>query len=113
MTAVTSAGPHDLVRNGAAQLVTSGAEVLELLGTSGSHLVVEARSDTRARDSLRPREARVLDAVPVHRAAATASIARTAGLGLVSVQAALVLLERDRFVERVDAGWRLTPQARA
>lgn len=113
VTSVTSAGPHDLVRSGAAQLVTSGAEVLELLGASGSHLVAEVREEARARDSLRPREARVLDAVPVHQPAPTGSIARTAGLGLVAVQTALIHLERDRFVERVDAGWRLAPRARA
>lgn len=113
VTSVTSGGPHDLVRSGAAQLVTSGAEVLELLGTSGSHLVAEVREEARVRDSLRPREARVLDAVPVHQPAPTGSIARAAGLGLVAVQTALTHLERARFVERVDAGWRLAPRARA
>lgn len=102
-----SVGPHDLVRSGAAQLVTSGAEVLELLGVSGTHLLVEPRSETRSRDHLRPREAQVLDAVPKHTGAQTPSIARAAGLGLVDVQAALLRLERDRFVEQANGGWRL------
>ncbi|GGO87547.1 putative DNA processing protein DprA [Nocardioides phosphati] len=113
VTNVQSTGTHGLIRAGAAQLVGSGPEVLELLGASGSHLIVESRSETRARDTLRPREARVLEAVPVSRAAPTESIARTAGLGLVGVQSALTLLLRDGFVERVPAGWRLSPQGRA
>lgn len=113
VTSVQSAGTHGLIRGGAAQLVTSGAEVRELLGASGSHLVVEAREATRARDTLRPREAQVLDAVPVSRAASTESIARTAGLGLVAVQSALTLLLRDGFVERGPRGWRLGARGRA
>lgn len=113
VTSVQSTGTHGLIRAGAAQLVTSGPEVLELLGTSGSHLIVEARSETRARDALRSREARVLDAVPVSRSAPTESIARTAGLGLVAVQSALTLLLRDGFVERESHGWRLGPRGRA
>lgn len=113
VTSVQSTGTHGLIRAGAAQLVTSGPEVLELLGTSGSHLIAEPRSETRARDALRPREARVLDAVPVSRAASAESVARTAGLGLVAVQAALIHLQRDGFVERVPAGWRLGQRGRA
>ncbi|MDO7869202.1 DNA-processing protein DprA [Nocardioides jiangxiensis] len=113
VTSIQSAGPHDLVRSGAAQLVTSGAEVLELMGAAGTHLLVEPRVETRVRDVLRPREARVLDAVPVSRAASTASIARAAGLGLVGVQTALGFLARDGFVERLEDGWRLGPQGRA
>ena len=113
VTSIQSTGPHDLVRSAAAQLVTSGAEVLELLGASGSHLIVEPCRQTRARDVLRPREARVLDAVPVSRPATTESIARTAGLGLVAVQTALGFLARDQFVERLEEGWRLGPQGRA
>lgn len=112
VTSVQAQGPHQLIRNGAAQLVTSGAEVLELLGTSGTHLLVEARADIRARDSLRSREAKVLDAVPVSQAASSESIARVAGLGLLGVQSALAVLERERFVERTGAGWRLGPRGR-
>lgn len=112
VTSVQSQGTHQLIRNGAAQLVTSGAEALELLGTSGTHLLVEARTDTRSRDSLRSREARVLDAVPVSRAASSESIARVAGLGLLAVQSALAMLEREQYVERAAAGWRLGPRGR-
>lgn len=38
VTSVTSAGVHDLVRSGAATLVTSGNDVLELVGPVGEHL---------------------------------------------------------------------------
>ena len=113
VTSVQSTGTHGLIRGGAAQLVTSGPDVRELLGASGSHLVVEPREAIRARDTLRPREAQVLDAVPVSRAASTESIARTAGMGLVGVQSALTLLLRDGFVERAAGGWRLGTRGRA
>lgn len=112
VTNAQSAGCHDLVRSGAAQLVTGGGDVLELLGHSGSHLIVEERSSPRARDHLRVREQRVLDAVPVSRPASTESIARTAGLGLVQVRAALGILQRDGFIELTQQGWWLGPAGR-
>ncbi len=112
VTQAQSAGCHDLVRSGMAQLVTSGADVMELLGHSGTHLIVEERTAPRPRDHLRLKEQRVLDAVPVAKPAPTASIARTAGLGLVPVQAALTILQRDGFVERHGDGWCLGPAGR-
>jgi DNA processing protein len=111
VTSAQSAGVHQLLRTGAS-LVTRGAEVAELVGLAGENLVTDERGPTRVRDGLRPREAQVLDAVPVHRPAAADSVSRTAGIGLVEVQRVLGRLHGLGLVERVDTGWRLAPAAR-
>ena len=79
---------------------------------AGEHLVTEERGAVRVRDALRPREAQVLDAVPVHQSAGADSIARTAGIGLVEVQRLLVRLHERGLVERVGSGWCLSDAAR-
>ncbi len=107
ISAAQSEGVHHLVRKGAATLVTSAEEVLEMVGASGEHLQQPRRGRTLARDHLPDRVQRVLEAVPLRRAAGVESIARTAGVHLLDTQAALTRLERDAFVERVDGGWRI------
>jgi DNA processing protein len=113
VTSAQSGGVHQLVRTGSAQLITSGADALEILGVAGTHLIVEPRADQRPRDKLPTRDARVLEAVPVSRPAEVESIARTAGLGLIEVQAALVRLARQDFVIRLPLGWQLGEAARS
>jgi DNA processing protein len=113
VTSEPSAGVHQLIRTGAATLVTTGAEVLEQLGVAGDHALVEPRAAPRARDKLRSRDAQVLDAVPVSRPAGADSIARTAGVGLVDTQAALGRLARDGFAVQTTAGWLLGPAGRS
>ena len=107
VTAAQSEGVHQLIRRGAAALVTRGEEVLELVGTSGQHLVEAPRGPVLVRDRLSPRQTQVLDAVPVSRAAGADSIARTAGIGLLEVQSTLTSLLRLGLVERDEQGWRL------
>ncbi len=48
VTSVSSAGVHEQIRAGAMTLVTSGADVLELVGHSGEHLVTAARAASPA-----------------------------------------------------------------
>jgi len=112
VTSAPSAGVHQLIRAGAASLVTTGAEVLEQLGVAGDHALADPRAAPRARDRLRRRDAQVLDAVPVSSPAAADSIARTAGVGLVDTQAALGRLARDGFAIQTAAGWLLGPAGR-
>ena len=112
VTSAPSAGVHQLIRTGAASLVTTGAEVLEQLGVAGDHALADPRAAPRARDRLRRRDAQVLDAVPVSSPAAADSIARTAGVGLVDTQAALGRLARDGFAIQTAAGWLLGPAGR-
>jgi DNA processing protein len=111
VTSAQSQGVHELIRTGAASLVTSGNEVLEIVGEAGTHLATPPRAPARRRDQVLPREARVLDAVPLARPAPVDSIATTAGMALLDVQAALRRLLRDGLVELSEHGWRLTPAA--
>jgi DNA processing protein len=111
VTSAQSQGIHELIRTGAASLVTRGAEVLELVGDAGTHLTTPPRAPSRPRDKVPPRDQRVLDAVPVAREAPVDSIATTAGMALLDVQSALRRLLYDGLVEQLPQGWRLTPAA--
>jgi DNA processing protein len=112
VTSAPSQGAHQLIRSGAATLVTSGAEVLEMIGGAGEHLVEEVRGAERPRDRLSVRHQQVLDAVPVATGAGADSIARTAGLGLVEVRSALTRLAGHGLIEHTQHGWRLAGLAR-
>lgn len=107
-----SAGVHEQIRSGAMSLVTSGADVLEIVSGSGQHLVEPLRGEETARDRLTPRQRQVLDAVPAASGAGSDSIARTAGLGVREVVGSLVALEKTGLVEGGIDGWRLTALAR-
>ncbi len=111
VTSAPSQGVHQLVRTGAATLVTGAADVLELLGASGEDLAEEPRGKARSRDRLTLRHRQVLDAVPVARGVGVDSIARTAGLGLLEVQSALAAMRRSGHVEHDEDGWRLAALA--
>jgi len=103
---------HQLIRTGAATLVTTGAEVLELVGVAGEHLVEQPRGPQRSRDRLSLRHQQVLDAVPAVASTRSDSIARTAGIGMMEVRSALTKLSGLGLVEESEAGWRLAPAAR-
>ena len=107
VTSAASQGVHELVRSRGAALVTSGADVLELLAPSGSFLVTEPRGPEHPRDRLTAREKQVLDATPVTRPASHASIARVAGVAAADVATLLGRLRSAGLVERVEEGWRV------
>jgi DNA processing protein len=107
VSSAASEGVHELIRAGAATLVTRGEDVLELLGASGDDLVEIARAPAGPRDRLSVRARQVLDAVPVSSPAPTASVAVVAGLGAEEVERLLGGLAADGHVERLPAGWRL------
>jgi DNA processing protein len=111
VTSAPSQGVHQLIRTGAATLVTSGEEVLEIVGSAGEHLVEVPRGRERPRDRLTLRQQQVLDAVPVASSVRADSIARTAGLGLVEVRSALTRLRACGLVEESEHGWRLAALA--
>ncbi len=112
VTSASSQGVHQLIRTGGAMLVTSGHDVLEVVGRPGEHLIAEPRAETRARDRLSQRDQMVLDAVPVVRSAKPDSIARTAGVGLKEVAGALLRLQQRGLVERQNDGWVLAEAAK-
>ena len=110
VTSAPSQGVHELIRKGEAVLVTRGADVLELVGAAGEHLVEVPREPARPRDRLSQRDQRVLDAVPVTQWAQTDSVASTAGVALREVGSALIRLARTGLVAESPQGWRLAPR---
>jgi DNA processing protein len=113
VTSAPSQGVHQLLRRGGAMLVTCGDEVLEMVGASGSHVVIDERGPGRSRDELSVRQQQVLDAVPVAVGARSDSIARAAGIGLVEVRKTLGRLAGGGLVEQTADGWRLGEGGRA
>ena len=113
VTMASSVGTHQAIRNGVASLVTSGKEVLELVGSPGEHLTTEPRGPENVRDALTAHQRRVLDGVPVGESASAESIAYAVGLGIGSVRRALTHLEAVGLVVGEGRGWHLTEAARA
>jgi DNA processing protein len=113
VTSAPSEGVHELIRTRGAALVTRGEDVLELLSPSGSFLSEPVRGPVRPEDQLTDRERQVLDAVPVVQPACADSLARTAGIAVRDVPAAVSRLHELGLVERTAAGWRRTPAVRA
>ncbi|NXY97052.1 DNA-protecting protein DprA [Streptomyces sp. BR123] len=109
-TSGLSAGVHELLR-GEGVLVTDAAEVVELVGGIGE-LAPERRGPVLPRDLLHPDTARVLEALPAGRTAQVDELALAAGTGTDEVIGRLYELHSLGFVERLGAGWRLTPQTR-
>jgi DNA processing protein len=106
VTSAMSTGVHRELRQGAL-LVEGCPDVLELVGSIGADLAPDRRGPEGPRDHLDPLARRVLDAVPVRRAATVDSVARTAGVAPAEAHAALGLLEIEGLVESGPAGWRL------
>jgi DNA processing protein len=113
VTSAPSEGVHELIRNRGAALVTRGEDVLELLSPSGSFLSEPVRGPVKAEDQLTDRERQVLDAVPVVQPACADSLARTAGIAVRDVPAAMERLHALGLVERTAAGWRRAPVVHA
>ena len=109
VTSYTSQGVHHFLRDGRGTVVTSGAEVLELIGVAGQHLVEAPRGEARPRDDLTPTERRVVEWVPVSESAQVDSISRLCGLHIRTTEGALRRLRSKGFVRLTDEGWRLAP----
>lgn len=106
VTSPMSAGCHVVIRDGDAHLVTSPREVVALVE---GRLAAEDPGQAAPGDGLGWREHRVLDAVPVRRAAPLGSIARLAGLGLAEAMAALGTLDALGLIVRAGEGWVRAP----
>ncbi|WP_235737603.1 DNA-processing protein DprA [Nocardioides alcanivorans] len=109
----TSRGAHDLIRSGAAVLATCVEDVLEQLSAVGEAYSPVLRGPEAVRDRLNRDQARILEAVPVHRPASADAIARTASLGSTVAKDALAELRELGLVVEDDRGWRLGDRARA
>ncbi len=107
-TSQTSAGVHLAIREMEAVLVTTAAEVIEVVGAIGDDLAPLPRGPERPFDHVPAEHAPVLEAIPARGAIEASEIAIRAGLAPDSVLAALGALLAARLVERVDGGFRLT-----
>jgi len=110
VTSAPSQGVHQLLRSGAASLVTCGGHVLESVSPVGFHVQNELREPPRATDSLDLTGRRVLDAVPLVRPAPLASIARTGGVSVATAERTLRDLEQRGLVAGAGGRWRLSPR---
>jgi DNA processing protein len=107
VTSQLSAGTNQLLREPDVRCVTGTADVIELVGKIGWDLGPQLTIRSDPRDDLDDVSRRVLEAVPLHRAAGPASIAVTAGIAPPQVLRVLGGLAARGFVERVENGWRL------
>jgi DNA processing protein len=111
VTSAPSAGVHQLLRSGAATLVTCGGHVLEAVSPAGHHLQDELREPPRPQDALDLTGRRVLDAVPLVHPASVSSIARIGGVSVATARTTLLLLEQRGLVDGADGRYRLRPRA--
>ena len=112
VTSDMSAGVHQLLRQGGAQLVTTAAEVAEQIGALGEDLAPDQRGETRSRDELEPRARDVVEALPVRKPVGLARIAGQAGLHPDEARAVLGRLMLDGYAEHHEDGWRLSAEER-
>jgi DNA processing protein len=114
VTSDLSAGCHQIIREWQGTLVTSAAEVTELLSPVGAIAPPTASpgDDVRQRpllprDALGLEQATVLDAMPRSGGSGTVRVAQRAGLDPATVVRCLGELAAAGFIERCDEGWRL------
>jgi DNA processing protein len=111
VTSAASEGVHRLLRSGEATVVTNGAEVLEMVGAMGEHLVFDEPAPRLPRDQVTQREQEVLDAMPAAGSTPIDEIARACGISIIAVEGALRVM-RDRGLVTLDEdGWCLTADA--
>lgn len=106
VTSMASTGCHDLLRSGAAVCVTDAAEAAELAGDLTADAIPERVAEARPEDGLDQVARRVLDALPVRRAAPTESVATVAGLSIPEVRARLGGLLIAGLAEKEAGRWR-------
>ncbi|OLF13364.1 DNA-processing protein DprA [Actinophytocola xanthii] len=111
ITSAASAGCHDLLRTGSAQLVGSVAEVLEAVGPVGEHLIEPPTGPVRRTDGLGGEAMRVHEALRRRTARTPARVAVESGVPIGRVRALLAEMELTGLVERCEEGWRQTPHA--
>jgi DNA processing protein len=100
-----SSAPHLMIRNGQAVLVTSAAEVLELISDMGQAMLPLAHGQTRATDALTENQLAVFEAIPARRRATVGDIALAAGVSVPTCLSALTALESAGLVEGDKRGW--------
>ena len=100
-----STAPHLMIRNGQAVLITSAAEVLELISDMGRAMLPLAHGQTRAADALTENQLAVFEAIPARRRGTVGDIALLAGVSVPTCLGALTALESAGLVEGDERGW--------
>ena len=100
-----STAPHLMIRNGQAMLVTSAAEVLELISEMGQAMLPMAHGLNRATDALTETQLAVFEAIPARRRARVGDIALAAGVNVPTCLGALTALESAGLVAGDERGW--------
>lgn len=106
LTSRTSSGCHELLRSGAARLVTTAEDVLEDIGRLGIDLAKPATKPRRGTDRLSGDALRVHDALLPRAGRSVEWIAEESGVPAAKTRAVLCALELDGLSERCEAGWR-------
>lgn len=111
VTSATSVTPHRLIREAEAVLVTSAADIVELLDPMGRGRRWET-GDHRVTDGLDPTLLRLFEAIPGRGGLPAAELALRAGCSLPACLAGLEELVQLDLVAQDQAGaWRLAPGA--
>ena len=107
VTSAASAGCHRLIREYAATLVTSAAEMAELVhGTEVHDSEVQARPDTpQGRADSTSLRVRLTDALSLRAPRSVDDLAARSGMSIAEVQAELGALEIDGGAVQRDRGW--------
>ncbi|HEY5820875.1 MAG TPA: DNA-processing protein DprA, partial [Propionibacteriaceae bacterium] len=106
---LASTATHLMIRTGQAVLVTSAAEVVEMISGFGQDLLPLAHGPGRRTDDLSAAQLAVFEAVPARRRTSVGDVALAAGLSVPTTLAALAHLETIALVEGDDRGWLATP----
>lgn len=111
VTSAMSVGCHELLRRPEEQatLVTSAAQVIEVVGGIGAELAPPPERPATPRDGLSDVARRVLDACPVRLGVSPERLAAVAGCEVLDVLRVLPALELADLVQWTGTGWRLTP----
>lgn len=112
VTSMTSAGCHNAIRNKGAVLVTSAAEVVELVGRIGEGVLDEPRGPLLPADELDPHDARVHECLPRCGGLDLDALLSATALTPMVVLAALARLEEAGLAVRKDGRWRKISSAR-
>jgi DNA processing protein len=111
VTSMTSAGCHNAIRNREATLVTSAAEVIELVSRIGEGTLPEPREESLPEDGLDPDTARVHESLPRSGGVDLDALLSATALAPMVVLAALGRLEDDGFAVKKDGRWRKVRRA--
>lgn len=111
ITSRTSAGCHEMISSQQAMLVTSAADVLEIVGRLGIDLAREKPRRSKATDGLTGQALQVHEALQVRSGKSVEQLAAESGVPERKVRALLPVLEMEGFSERCESGWRRSRSA--